>query len=281
MNMQPTERVAIPQLAAVRWLPWAICILCAAAARGQTTTRSAEVPVPGADRALERRLTRQLGARFKVHRTQHFSILSDADGQHVARLTDTADEYLRERDMRQVHAFPQEYRYPFYHLEAAYLSDQLDQVGALLGFNGYRRIRGEVFLDWPDYEPAEPRPADLPIEVPVQWCQGRGTRPGIKVQACRDGQQIGTCECKSCCEFSRNDDAQDWFFTTSLGVAKEVQGKGLGRYLLQRALQEMHGVGYRHAAISTAWDNFRAFLFYSNHGYHVVDWTYGLSRDLE
>lgn len=30
-----------------------------------------------------------------------------------------------------------------------------------------------------------------------------------------------------------------------------------------------------------AWDNFRAFLFYSNYGYRVADWTYGLRREME
>ena len=57
--------------------------------------------------------------------------------------------------------------------------------------------------------------------------------------------------------------------------------QGLGRYLLQRALREMHGAGYRHAAISTHWRNYRAFLFYSNYGYRVVDWTYGLRREIQ
>jgi hypothetical protein len=28
-------------------------------------------------------------------------------------------------------------------------------------------------------------------------------------------------------------------------------------------------------------DNYRAALFYTNFGYHVVDWTYGLGRKLE
>ena len=43
---------------------------------------------------------------------------------------------------------------------------------------------------------------------------------------------------------------------------------------------EMRGVGYRHSAISTAADNHRAFLFYSNVGYHVSDWTFGLEKVL-
>ena len=38
--------------------------------------------------------------------------------------------------------------------------------------------------------------------------------------------------------------------------------------------------GYRHGAISTAFDNDRAFLFYTNHGFRVVDWTYEFAREL-
>jgi len=43
---------------------------------------------------------------------------------------------------------------------------------------------------------------------------------------------------------------------------------------------ETHALGFRHAAISTALHNHRAFLFYSNFGYHVADWTYDSRRDL-
>ena len=59
-----------------------------------------------------------------------------------------------------------------------------------------------------------------------------------------------------------------------------LQGRGLGRYLLQRAMKEMHAKGYRHAAISTWWRNYRAFLFYSNYGFRAADWTYAFRREL-
>ena len=80
--------------------------------------------------------------------------------------------------------------------------------------------------------------------------------------------------------FSSHPDAQDWLHTVWLGIEEDFQGQGLGRYLLQYALQEMKEVGYKHAAISTAWDNHRAFLFYSNCGYRTVDWTYGFVKNL-
>ena len=203
-------------------------------------------------------------------------------GHRVAgqALLAAAEEYVQARDLSQIIAFPQDYRYPFYHLEHAYLSDCLDPVHALLGFNGYRRVAGEVFLDWPNYNVSFIS-TDVSADISLKWQEGRGTRPGLIVQAYQGEKEIGVCVCISGGESSQADDAQDWLFTTWLGVSEESQGKGLGRYLLQRALKEMYGVGYRHAAISTDWQNFRAFLFYSNCGYHVVDWTYALSRRLE
>ena len=91
---------------------------------------------------------------------------------------------------------------------------------------------------------------------------------------------MGVCRCVSCGEFSDAEEAQDWMFTEWLGVEESLRGKGMGRYLLQRTLQEMRAVGYRHAAISTRWQNYRACLLYSNYGYRVADWTYGLGREI-
>lgn len=191
-----------------------------------------------------------------------------------------AEARLRDVGMREAEAFPQEYRYDFYHLHAAYLSDHLPHVGALLAFNGYRRVRGEVYLDWPDFEPIDPPPAGAPADISVQWSESRGTRPNVKVLAHHDGKQIGECECESCGELTSAPEAQDWFMTTGLFIADEMQGRGLGKYLLRRALAEMRGAGYRHAIISTSLGNDRAFVFYSNFGYRFCDWTYGWRREL-
>ncbi len=70
----------------------------------------------------------------------------------------------------------------------------------------------------------------------------------------------------------------DWSFCNWLWIEEQLQGRGLGRFLLRRARLELHRVGYRHAGISTAWDNHRALLFYSNDGYRFVDWTYLWSK---
>jgi len=191
-----------------------------------------------------------------------------------------AEAHARERNMPRIMAFSQDHRYRFYHFRNAFLSDRLDHVQALLGFNGYGRSGGEVFLDWPNFEPAAPVAPEVEAEFQVEQRPGRGKRPGLRVWAHRDGKQLGECISCSVAEWHDADEAHDWIFTNWLGVEGDVQGKGLGRHLLQRALQEASGLGYRHAAISTEWSNHRALLFYSNYGYQVVDWTCGFARKL-
>ncbi len=190
-----------------------------------------------------------------------------------------AEAYLKTHNISKIFAFSQDYRYRFYHFGHAYLSDALDQVQALLGYNGYHRSAGEVFLDWENYT-VTPIPASLPVTLSVDWKQGRGQFPNCTVKAFQDDKEVGECWSVSGGEFSSHPDAQNWLHTTWLGIEDEFQGQGLGRYLLQYELQEMHKVGYRHAAISTAWDNHRAFLFYSNCGYRTVDWTYEFVKNL-
>ena len=195
-------------------------------------------------------------------------------------LLDAAEEHLRGSGMDEVIACHQDYRYRFYHLCHAHLSDHLGHVQALLGLNGYRRCAGEVFLDWENYEPIEPESIEATMDISVEWREGRGERPNLCVQAHQDGKDIGVCSSVSCGEFSDAEEAQDWFITVWLGVEDDLQGQGRGRHLLRRALKEMHAVGYRHAAISTNWQNYRALLFYSNFGYRVVDWTYAFRKRL-
>jgi len=195
-------------------------------------------------------------------------------------LLNEAEKQLRQSGMGRIEAFPQEYRYPFYHLKAAYLSDRLDHIEALLRFNGYQRIRGEVFLNRPGFVPQPPGDPPVAVDISLDWTDGKGRLPGLHVRAHHEGKQVGECISVSCGEYTDAEEAQDGLFTTWLGVDDVFRGKKLGVYLLERSLEELHEIGYRHAVISTAWDNSRAFLFYSNHGYHVVDWTYGLARKL-
>ena len=218
------------------------------------------------------------------HRKENLGVIRFFSYERGARrvgqaVLEKAEDYLKTFNVSQISAFPQDCRYSFYHFDHAYLSDALDQVQGLLGFNGYHRSNGEVFLDWEDYS-VTPILSSLPVTLSVEWKDGRGQFPNCTVLAHQNGEQVGICESRCGGEFSSHADAQVWLHTVWLGIEDDFQGQGLGRYVLQYALQEMKKIGYRHAAISTAWDNHRAFLFYSNCGYRTVDWTYEFVKNL-
>ncbi len=192
-----------------------------------------------------------------------------------------AESWMRERDLRHSVVMPQPWRYPFYAFPHAYLSDHLDHVQALLRFRGYTKTGGEVFLDWLDMHPKLVGDSSgLDCELRVEDCPGAGPRPGLRLQAVQDGDGIGACVLVSGAESSAADEAHDFAFCDWLGVNEKHQGRGLGRFLLSYAMYLARERGYRHGAISTAFDNDRAFLFYTNHGFQVVDWTYEFAREL-
>ena len=195
-------------------------------------------------------------------------------------LLEAAEAHLRRRGIERVEAFYDRYTFPFCQMRPCYLSDSLGHVQALLLVNGYEWVAGEVVLVWPDFEPVEPRPLDGPIELAVQWRETPDRRPTATVNALKDGRRIGQCQCVRVGDYTDDERARDWFFTVWLGVDDEFQGRGLGKHLLRRAFVEMRGAGYRHAAISTREHNHRAFVFYSNFGYQVADWTHGFGRSL-
>ena len=63
--------------------------------------------------------------------------------RHIGQtVLEKAEDYLKTYNIAKIFAFSQDYRYRFYHFSHAYLSDALDQVQGLLGFNGYRRCAG-------------------------------------------------------------------------------------------------------------------------------------------
>jgi GNAT superfamily N-acetyltransferase len=194
-------------------------------------------------------------------------------------LLDAVLSEIRNRTSEGVLAFPSNYRYPCYHFLNANLSNHLDHVEALLGVRGFRRQKSELFLDMPNLTGLPTLTPPIPCELVVERVPGRGKLPGFAVRAFRDGELMGECVHTSGQEYSPRAEAGEWAFCTWLGVKTLWQGKGLGEFLLTRALGEAKELGYSRASISTAGDNYRAFTFYSNHGYRVVDWTYGLRLD--
>lgn len=197
-------------------------------------------------------------------------------------LLEAAESWMRERGLGHSAVMPQVCRYPFYGFPHAYLSDHLDHVQALVRFRGYTRSGGEVFLDWPDMQP-EPgvQPEGLDFDLSLEDRPGAGRLPGLRLRALQGDEIAGVCVLVSGADSSPSaDEAHDFAFCDWLGVKEEHQGHGLGRFLLAQALYLARERGYRHGAISTALGNDRAFLFYTNHGFRVVDWTYEFSREL-
>ena len=204
-------------------------------------------------------------------------------GQRAAgqALLEAAEAYLREQSMPEVIAFHQDHRWPCYHFEHAYLTDRLTHLEGLLGQNGYQRVAGEVYLDWPDFVPPEPPPTPLAAEFRREIPPGSTTRyPSFGLLAFQGDRQIGECWGESCGANAPGTAAEDWCLTAWLHIAEDCRGQGLGAHLLARALHEARDLGFRHAAISTSRENWRAQLFYSNFGYRTSDWTYAWGRAL-
>ncbi len=188
------------------------------------------------------------------------------------------EKYLCNFSISQIWAFLHASNYRFYHLGFGHISDKIAHVYGLFGMNGYKIDIGEVFMSYPQYEISEPILPDGKIKIIVTKKESRGLLPDLHVQAIYDDNEIGECISVSFGEFYNAESAQDSFFTKWLGVENEYQGKGLGRYLLQRTLYEMHKAGYKNAVISTNIINYRAQLFYSNFGYKVTDTAYALVK---
>ena len=195
-------------------------------------------------------------------------------------LIEAVEEDTRRRGIDTITAFPNPYRYRFYCYNHAFLSNYLHHVEALLGFNGYEKVGGEVFLDSANYAPASPAPINFGFEVALEWIEGDGERQDLTIRAMDGDNCLGVCEHYSCQTYAPTADLRDWAFCNWLGVEEEVQGKRLGKYLLQKARLELHRVGYRHVSISTAAHNHRAHMFYANDGYDLVHWTYCWKKTL-
>lgn len=189
-------------------------------------------------------------------------------------LKETVD-YFKEREVSRIRAFHHHEQYPFYHRKHAYLSDRIGHVQALLLCEGFEVDSGEVHMDWEDYDPGDAYETEQPVDFTWEEEESPGPLPNLKVKARVDGEDMGECIILSCSTFDERQG--DRLFVNWLGVKDAFQAKGYGRYVLQEMLREGKRRGYRHAGISTALRNHRAFAFYTNYGFCVTDWTYGWS----
>ena len=193
-------------------------------------------------------------------------------GTGIELLRTTLD-YFREEKVVAIRAFDHNDQYPFYHRNHAYLSDRIGHVQALLTCEGFRRGGGEVHLDWDDFELEDPFEIEQEVDLTWKTEESAGPIPSFNGRCTSGETLIGETRVISAanCHPSQG----DRLFVNWLGVEEAFQRKGYGRYILQEAMREGKRMGYRHAGISTAFNNYRAYAFYTNCGFRVTDWTYG------
>ena len=195
-------------------------------------------------------------------------------------LLDASETHFVDSGVGEVKALHADDLYRFWYMEHGFTT-LLGHVTGLLSVNGYEVAGGEIFMAWPDFEVAEPAPPTAGSTVQEKEIPGRGERPGLHLGLWRDDSRFGACDAYSVGHYQPAPEAQDQFFVIWLGIAKADQGKGWGRYLLQRMLWEMKHKGYRHAFISTDHRNDRALVFYTNMGFRVVDISYEYTKALQ
>ena len=138
--------------------------------------------------------------RTGIIRFLHFERGQRAVGQ---ALLEAIEDDLRQQQIDRINAFSQAYRYRFYGFNHAYLSNQLDHVEALLGYNEYEKAGGEVFLDSINYIPQPPATIDLQFDIALEWLDGPGARQDLTLRAVDGDRQLGECQSVSCQTFSR------------------------------------------------------------------------------
>ncbi len=191
-----------------------------------------------------------------------------------------AERYFRQWGLKQIRVFSY-YGYRFCLFDRTFLFDSMAQVHALLRANRYRITRGNSILDLRAYRGEEPPSPQGELEVRTEVVQGRGDLPNATVGLWRGDEEIGSSSAVSHGHYCSAGEAQTSYYVGWFGTAAQEQGKGMGKYLLQALLWEMHQLGYENATLYVALDNPVAQLLYSNGGFRLVDNMYVFFKDLE
>jgi GNAT superfamily N-acetyltransferase len=161
-----------------------------------------------------------------------------------------------------------------------HISERVSHLPPLFGMAGYAIPEIEVFFHWPNFDPPQVPEPDLGFDLVCEERQVERRGTEITVLAKQGDQRVGECKMSSLSGDSWRPQFADWCACDDLCVSEPLQGKGLGKYLLARGLTEMRRAGCRHALINTDWDNYRAYLFYTNFGYRFLDRTFGFRKEL-
>ncbi|NKB66005.1 MAG: GNAT family N-acetyltransferase [Candidatus Latescibacteria bacterium] len=161
------------------------------------------------------------------------------------------------------------------------LPDTCGHLVALLALNGYRAVRGEVFMRWADFAAEQATLLDPKADLSVERiAQKTGTRDSIRVVVKKQGELVGLCEGHSLGLWGSSDLSHATIALGPMDVEEPFQGGGWGKYLANTMLATAHQLGYRHTATSTQQENHRAQLFYTNMGYKVTDVAHSWLKDI-
>lgn len=192
----------------------------------------------------------------------------------------SAENWARENGAPRMGAFFQNDTYDFYHSPSACLSDRIGHIQAVLQMKGYSVKRGEVFLDADHFTASRPGELASQFSESIEQKATMCAHPSFSIRITEGDKSTGRCDVVSRESFGGYSAESDTLFYQWVGVEDAYQRRGLGRYLVRRALEIGKESGYRHASISTALENHRAFVLYATEGFHVVDWTYGWEMPL-
>ena len=199
-------------------------------------------------------------------------------------LLEAAEVQLANLGMTRIAAFPKGFMYHFCSPEGG-MSGLAGNIVGLFGSKDYEVSGRTVNMVRDDLEMDEPDCPDPAAEISVDRGERRSKRPTVMVNAhlSRNGEELSVGECLAYpSEYVQSSaDAQDEIYINWMGISREFQGQGWGRYLLWKTLKEAEALGYRQCVLGTSETNSRALLFYSNYGFRVTHASFSYAKDLD
>ena len=186
-------------------------------------------------------------------------------------LLEAADTHLVKQGASRILAFLNN-GYLFQRFAYGELPDTCGHLVALLGMNGFKVARGEVFMHYADFIIDKTIPPDPGVDLSVERiAQATGTRDSIRVVVKKREELIGVCEGHSLGLWGHSARSHATVVLGPIDVEDAFQGRSWGKFLTNAMLEEASALGYQHTATSTQQENHRAQLFYTNMGYRITD----------
>ena len=183
-------------------------------------------------------------------------------------LLEQAARWLRAQGLAAMQLGHYRQRYAYHSVEHACLSQRQDHVHALLGLCGWQRHEQSLVLDWLDMTPCPSVHPPVSVSIDTLSVTESSGDPALYMRLYEGDEQVGLCVC-----VPAHQARSEWVYVPWIAVAERLRGRGLGRWLMLRALDSARAAGYRHACLCCDPNNARAWLAYANLGFRLVDWT--------